>query len=333
MRTIIKNLFIGLILIALGFAFYWFKLRKPSIDEEFKIYGNVEVREAEAAFRQSGRINEILVDEGSIVKKGDLLATLETDTFSQALSNLDAEIAVANAELTKLNSGTRAEEIALAQANVRQTEAIYRNAEEDYRRQASLLSSGSVSEKLVHGARTTRDVAKANFDAANSTLTLKRNGARREDIAVGQRRVQAVQATRSRIETALEDTRLLAPIDGVISTRNKEIGALVTPANTIFSISIRSSIYVRAYVSEPMLGRAAVGTLVQLKTDSRDKTYHGRVAFVSPRAEFTPKTVETEDLRSDQVYRIRIIVTDADSALLQGMPVTVSIAPTTATVR
>ena len=127
MRGIVKNILIALVLLALGFAFYWFKLRKPSIDEEFKIYGNVEVREAEAAFRQSGRIREIMVDEGSIVKQGDLLATLDTDTFSQALTNVDAEVAVANAELTKLNSGTRAEEIALAQANVRQTEAIYRN--------------------------------------------------------------------------------------------------------------------------------------------------------------------------------------------------------------
>jgi HlyD family secretion protein len=328
MRTIVKNIFIALILVALAFGFYWFKLRDHSIEEEFKIYGNVEVREAEAAFRQSGRISEILVDEGSVVKKGDLLATIDVDTFSQALSNIDAEIAVANAELAKLNSGTRAEEIALAQANVRQAEAIYRNADDDYRRQMSLLPSGAVSEKLVHGARASRDVAKANFDAANSTLLLKRNGPRSEDITVGQRRVQAIQASRRKMETALEDTRLVAPVDGIISARSKEVGALVSPANTVFSISIRSAIYVRAYVSEPMLGRAAVGTLVQLSTDSKDKIYHGRVAFVSPRAEFTPKTVETEDLRSDQVYRIRIIVTDADSALLQGMPVTVTVAST-----
>ena len=324
MRKLLPPLLIILI-IASAFGVYWFKFRNASGKDDFKLYGNVEIREAEAAFRQSGRIKEIFVDEGSVVKQGDLLATLETDTFNQAIASANADIAVANAELSKLVDGSRPEEIALAEAGVRQAQAVLRNADEEFRRQSSLLASGSVSQKIVDNARAARDSAQANFDAARHTLALRRNGARKEDIASGRGRLQAASAGRDRLYTAREDTKLLAPIDGTIISRTKELGALITPQNTIFTISISNPIYVRAYASETQLGHLSPGTMVELKTDSSDKIYHGQVGFVSPRSEFTPKTVETEDLRSDLVYRLRIVVKDADRALLQGMPVTIEV--------
>jgi len=100
---------------------------------------------------------------------------------------------------------------------------------------------------------------------------------------------------------------------------------MVASQSTVYSLSLDAPVYVRAYVGEPDLGRIAPGTPVRVRTDASEKAYSGQVGFVSPRAEFTPKTVETTDLRTDLVYRLRIVVDDADDALRQGMPVTVEV--------
>ncbi|MDN7221285.1 efflux RND transporter periplasmic adaptor subunit, partial [Klebsiella pneumoniae] len=116
-----------------------------------------------------------------------------------------------------------------------------------------------------------------------------------------------------------------APSDGTLMTRAVEPGTMLNAGGTVLTLSLTHPVWVRAYVDEKNLGQAQPGQEVLLYTDSRpDKPYHGKIGFVSPSAEFTPKTVETPDLRTDLVYRLRIVVTDADGALRQGMPVTIS---------
>ncbi|MDL0547133.1 efflux RND transporter periplasmic adaptor subunit, partial [Yersinia pestis] len=116
----------------------------------------------------------------------------------------------------------------------------------------------------------------------------------------------------------------LAPSAGTVLTRAVEPGTILSASNTVFTVSLTDPVWVRAYVSERHLGQAIPGSEVEVFTDGRpDKPYHGKIGFVSPTAEFTPKTVETPDLRTDLVYRLRIIITDADESLRQGMPVTV----------
>ena len=126
----------------------------------------------------------------------------------------------------------------------------------------------------------------------------------------------------------LEDTDLRSPADGVILTRASEPGAILASGTTVFTLTLTQHVWIRAYVSEDEMGRAHPGDPVLIFTDSRrDQPYHGNVGFVSPTAEFTPKTVETTDLRTDLVYRLRIIVNDPDAALRQGMPVTLRFQP------
>ena len=107
-------------------------------------------------------------------------------------------------------------------------------------------------------------------------------------------------------------------------TRVREPGAMVSVGSPVYTLSLTDKVYVRAYVAEPHLGRVSPGTGVQILTDAGGRSYSGQIGFVSPRAEFTPKSVETPALRTDLVYRLRIVVTDADSGLRQGMPVSVS---------
>ena len=136
--------------------------------------------------------------------------------------------------------------------------------------------------------------------------------------------LQQTQAQLAQAELDLHDTTLIAPSDGTLMTRAVEPGSMLSAGSTVLTLSLTRPVWVRAYIDEPSLGQVQPGRELLLYTDGRpDKPYHGQIGFVSPTAEFTPKTVETPDLRTDLVYRLRIVVTDADDALRQGMPVTV----------
>ena len=291
------------------------------------LYGNVDIREVDLAFRQPGRLLRLAFDEGNPVREGQLMAELDGQPYRDALAGAEAEVQLAQAEVDKMNRGNRPQEIAQAEEAVRQAEAVSRNADTDCQRQAGLVASGSTSQRVLDGARSARDQAAAGLASARKALELKREGWRREDRTESSARLAVAMAARAQARTALADTRLLAPADAVVLSRGREPGSMVGNRDAVFTLSLRNPLYVRAYVSEQELGRIHQGTRVTVRTDSSAKAYQGQVGFVSPRAEFTPKSVETTDLRTDLVYRLRIIVSDGDAGLAQGMPVTVQVAP------
>jgi HlyD family secretion protein len=208
---------------------------------------------------------------------------------------------------------------------VREAQAAFANAERDFERQSGLLESGASSERARDAARARRDEAAARLASAEEALGLAEEGFRTEDIAAAKADLAAAEATRAQAETALGDTTLTAPADGVLIARIEEPGGMLGQGAPVFSLSLRNPIYVRAYAAEPDLGRVAPGTAVTVETDSGGR-YTGQIGFVSPRAEFTPKSVQTPELRTDLVYRVRIVVDDADEGLRQGMPVTIRVA-------
>ncbi|MER1940297.1 secretion protein HlyD [Castellaniella sp. FW104-16D08] len=317
---------LAIVAIALGAGFIW--LQRTNTDESpLRLYGNVDIREVQLAFRQPGRIAEMLFDEGDAVTHGIRLATLDDQPYRDALAAAEASVLVAQAELDKLRSGLRPQEITQAQEALKQAKAIAVNAERDYKRQSSLVASGASSRRIVDAARAARDQAAAGVASATAALSLATEGFRAEDIAAAEANLAATQAARDQAATALADTELVAPSDGTIIARVRETGSMVASQSTVYSLSLDKPVYVRAYVAEPDLGRIAPGTTVRVTSDSSDKTYRGQIGFISPRAEFTPKTVETTDLRTDLVYRLRIIIdaADSDKGLRQGMPVTIEV--------
>lgn len=303
----------------------WWLLHDRDDDGVLRLYGNVDIREVELSFRQPGRVSGMAFDEGDAVAAGDVLAQLDADPYREKLAAAQAELQAAQAELDKLHSGNRPQEIAQAQEAVSQAQAGFDEAERNFRRQNVLLESGASSQRTVDAARAARDQAAANLASAKSALSLSRDGFRSEDVAAGEARVAASEAALAQASTALADTELVAPSDGTVLARVREPGSMVASSTPLYTLSLRDPVYVRAYVSEPGLGRIVPGASVRVLTDSSDKVYHGQVGFISPRAEFTPKTVETTDLRTDLVYRLRVVVSDADEGLRQGMPVTVDI--------
>jgi membrane fusion protein YbhG len=325
MRT--RLLILLLLVAAAGAGFYGYRRLHPPAARTsgLVLLGNVDVREVELGFKVGGRIVRMAVDEGDPVKKGETIAALDERYFADDLRMARAREAVQEANLAKLEHGSRPEEIAQARANVALAAANADNRAATLRRQKMLLTTSVASRQNYDDAVAAAHQADAQLDYAKAALQLALAGPRREDIDAARAQVALEQANVSAAERALADATLQAPSDGTVLTRVREPGAIVAAGATVYTVALVKPVWVRAYVAEPDLGRVHPGMAASVRTDSSPKIYHGHVGFISPVAEFTPKNVETRELRTDLVYRLRVIVDDPDQGLRQGMPVTVTL--------
>ena len=298
------------------------------------LYGNVDIRQVQLGFRVGGRILETKVDEGDSVKAGDLIARLDPQPYKDAVAAADAQVQSLRATLQKLEAGPREAEIAQAKASLAESLADQQNAELAYERTERLRPNGAVSQASLDLATAARDMARARARSAQEALNLLEEGTRREDIDAARANLQAAEANLAASRTSLADAELRAPSDGIVLSRVREPGAIVSPSDIVYTVSLTGDVWVRAYIAEPDLGHIHPGMTVEITTDTAPgKPYTGRIGFISPVAEFTPKSVETPDLRTDLVYRLRVIVDRPDSGLRQGMPVTIRLPQDTATAR
>lgn len=320
---------IALVVVAAACAAGWYFLRGGDRRAAgLRLYGNVDIRQVELSFRVPGRIASLAVDEGDRVAPGEVLARLDAAPYQDALAKAKAERDAALANMQKYQAGYRPEDIAQARALVAQLEAQVENATHLARRRQSLLRSAAISVEESESAGFQRDALQAELAKARHALELQTRGFRAEEVAGAEAAYRSAQASVDTAMTDLADTRIVCPSGGQVLSRVREPGAMAAAGATVLVVSLDSPVWVRAYVPEPDLGRVHLGLAVAVTTDTHpDKPYRGRVGFISPVAEFTPKTVETEALRTDLVYRLRIVIDAPDQGLRQGMPVTVSAAP------
>jgi HlyD family secretion protein len=294
---------------------------------ELVLSGNIDVRQVNLSFKVAGRIDTLAVDEGDPVKAGQVVATLERRYFEDDLRLARAQRDAAAATLQRLENGSRPEEIAEARALVAERKATLARATEDLERAERVFKASSGSRQDLALAQATRDECQARLRSAEQSLRLAELGPREEDIAQARAQLQAENARVIVAERNFADSELIAPNDGFILTRAREKGAIVQPGETAFTLTLASPVWVRTYANEPDLGFVQPGMAATVTTDSApDRPYQGHVGFISPTAEFTPKTVETRELRTELVYRLRVIVDNPDGGLRQGMPVTVRLA-------
>lgn len=316
---------IAVILVLANVGAWYFGLFGNSNASELKLYGNVDIREVNLAFRTGGEIAEIGVEEGQRVRKGEVLARLDLDQLNNRLSEANAQIGVADANLLKLRNGSRPQELAQAQARDSAAQAELARAQAEYDRRKGLVESGAISRSLWDQTVAQLSRAQSAAAEAHQALSLVRQGPRKEDITAARAQLGSVQAMRDTIRTDISNAALLAPSDGVVMTRAQEPGGVVQPGQTVISLAIDRPMRLRAWIGEPDLWRVSPGMAVEVTTDGNPKTYKGTIGSISPRAEFTPRSVQTESLRADLVYAMRIIVSDPDDALRQGQPVTIRV--------
>jgi HlyD family secretion protein len=286
------------------------------------LQGNVDVRQVNLGFKVPGRIAEMRVEEGDAVVAGAVLATLDKSYFDDDLRLSRARVAAQTAVLARLQNGSRPEEIALAKAIVAEREAALTLAQETLARQAQLSVEGNSPHQRHDEATAAAGQASAALDAAKQTQQLAVIGPRTEDIDAARAQLEIEAASLLQAERRMADADLTAAGPGVILTRAREAGAIENAGETILAESIVKPVWVRTYVSEPDLGKIKPGMAVEVRSDSGG-AFFGRVGFISPVAEFTPKSVETKEMRTSLVYRLRVVVDGDPAGLLQGMPVTI----------
>lgn len=322
-KRLIPIILVVAVVVAVGF---WLNKRAHANGGTPTLYGNVDIREVTLGFRVPGRLAEVLVDEGDTVKANEVLAQLDPAPYEREFEQSIGRLKAAEARLQLVSSGYRQQEIAQAQAALKEREATLANAQRVFARQQELWTSRAVSQQDRDDAEARFREAEARVRSAREQLALLQSGFRPEEVAQAQAEVAQAVAAKASAELRIQDTVLKSPSDGTVLTRAQEPGAILAAGIPVLTVSLQKPVWVRAYVPEPLLGKFGTGTPVTLTTDSRpEKAYQGKVGFVSPRAEFTPRNVETPELRTSLVYRLRIVVAEPDEALRQGMPVTVKL--------
>lgn len=273
-----KIIALVLILLIIGTVAF-FLTRKKENPNELTLYGNIEIRQVDLSFQVGGIIEKMFKEEGDSVKKGELVAILDSRDYK---SNLEK-----------------------ATAEVEKTLALKNDSLEKFNRNAPLVEDETISKQEYDTLKNTRDKSSADYNSA--------------------------VAAKNYAQNQLDYTKIYAPDDGIVMVRVQEPGATVNKGQIVYSISKNKPVWVRAYINETDLGNIKYGQEVGVNTDTIDpktgkpRTYKGKIGFISPVAEFTPKTVQSTDLRTDLVYRIRVYIDDIDEYLRQGMPVTIKV--------
>ena len=311
-------------------AVWAWRSQRPADDpNQLTLYGNVDIRQVSLAFNASERIAELRVREGDRVRAGDVLGVLDLRTPRLRLAQTEAQIGVQDQALLRLKTGSRPEEIAQARANVAAAEA---EADLATRQVARLKATSEatagkgVSQQDLDNALARQKVALAHAEVARKALALLVQGPRKEDIAQAGKQLAVARAEQALIQRQIEESELRAPIDAVVRARLLEPGDMASPQRPVYTLAITQPKWVRAYVPEVQLGRIQPGMAATVTTDSQpERGIPARIGTISSVAEFTPKTVQTPELRTSLVYEVRFMVDDPQDQLRLGMPATVQL--------
>jgi HlyD family secretion protein len=321
MKRLIPIVILPALAVAAGEYFYPRFTEKTAPANELTLSGNIEAHESLISFKVQGRIIDLPVDEGQQIEQGVLLARLEDADFKQKVRIDQAAVGVVQSNLALELAGTREQEIKAAQQTVVDAQAALQQTKLDNNRAQILYAKDEIAAQDRDQAATALKRAEAQFQAAQQRYNEAQEGARKEDIAIARANLAQADANLglSRIDESY--TALRAPVNGVITVREAELGEVVQPGSPVVTLADLDHIWLRAYVAETDLGRIHWGQEATISTDTYPgKQYHGRISFISPDAEFTPKSVQTSEERVTLVYRIKIDIDNPRHELKPGMP-------------
>ena len=313
---------------------------EPPPDNLLRASGHVEATDVQVAPEVGGRLVELRIDEGDRVNAGDVIARIDTRDTELQVQRLRAERAGADAQLRLLAAGSRIEDIRQAQAqvdaaaaDVTAIAADLTPAELDLQRYEALLARNAGSQKQRDDAKARVEVvrereraAAERVQAARETLARLQAGARREEIDSARARVAVVDAQLASLEKSLADAQVVSPVGGIVTQKLTDAGEMVARGTPLAVVTDLDRAWANIFVPEPMVPRIALGQDATIRTDAGGTPIQGKVTYISPRAEFTPRNVQTAEERSKLVYRIKVTVDNRQGVLKQGMPVDAELA-------
>lgn len=309
------------ILLAVAAAAYVLIRRAPRSADQLKVSGTIEVTSVELSFKVGGRLNRRLVDEGQMISAGQLLANLEDNQLREERSARSADQRAARAMLADLQAGSRREEIRQGEAVLDRMRAEADRLARDAVRMEKLYQREVIPLKELEAVRAGRNASAAAVREAEERVKLLRIGPRPDAVQERRARVEAADAGLSLAETRLADSILTAPQAGLVLAKHAEPGEMLAPGSPVLTLGLMDQVWLRAYIPEGDLGRVLVGQKARVTVDSwPGRSFEGRISFISPQAEFTPKNVQTEKERVKLVYRIKITLANPRMELKPGMP-------------
>jgi HlyD family secretion protein len=309
--------------------------KEPPPSDRLRVSGHVEATETRLAPQAGGRILTLTVKEGDRVERGQTILTLDTRDVQLAINSVKAEQAAAEAQLRLVQAGSRVEDIRQAQSQVETARAEVsasrselQAAEQDLERFETLLKNNSGSRKQRDDAATRRDVSRDRVSSAESRVRTAeevssklRAGARREEVDAARARVATVTAQIAPLEKSIDDATLTSPVAGLVTEKLVEVGEMIAPRGPAIVVVDLDHAWADVFVPEPTVPQIKIGQPATVFTDAGGAGIAGTITYISPKAEFTPRNVQTAEERSKLVYRVRISVDNKDGVLKQGMPV------------
>lgn len=326
-----KVIAIVLVILALVIISFWvWKYNnKNQKDNDLTLYGNVDIRQVSLAFEQSGRIEKLLVQEGDKVKAGQVLATLNTNSLEIQAKQAQAQLKAQQEAIVKQQVGARPEEISQAKAQLASTQADLDKASKNLQRLQILVNSTdgrAISQQELDYAKSNQHSAEAAVRERQANLELIIKGARQEDREATKAQYDATKANLDLINYNLSQAELKSPVNAVVRARLQEVGDMTTAQKAVYTLALTDPKWVRVYANEKDLSSIHMGGTAQVIRDAYpDQSINGKIGYISSVAEFTPKTVQTDEIRTTLVYEVRVYVNDPNDQLKMGQPVTVKV--------
>jgi len=318
-----KKIIILVLLVIAGTVagIFYFKNHRTQDLNRIRVSGNIEITDVQVGFKIPGRVEERPVAEGQMIKAGHVVARLDDKDLKLEIAQRQAQVATAQSVLTELKAGSRPEEIAQAEAALQSAQADGDRARLEFQRQKRLYEREVISTREFDLAKTGFEASEARIREAKEFSILVRKGPRQEKIDQARANLDQAKQALGLAQTRFQYATLLSPISGMVLSENVEPGEYVSPGTPIISAGDLSQVYLRAYINETDLGRVKVGQKVRITTDTfPGKNYEGKISFIAPQAEFTPKNIQTQKERVKLVYRIKVEIPNPNMELKPGMP-------------
>ncbi len=332
-RQVVIPLLILAVLIAGGILYAVF--RGGNDRDVIRVSGNIEATDVQLSFKIPGRLQSRQVGEGDRVEKGRLVAELDRSDEEVSVEQARSNVNYARSVLQELEKGSRTQEVEAARAELKRARAGLETAQarlelarSDLERFSRLEEQGGISFRDLEEYRTGYAVAlsaygeaDARVRAARQQLSLVEEGPRKEKIEQAASQLESAEKALKKAELYLSYTTLHAPMDAVVLSTASEAGEYLNPGTPVMTIADLEHPWLRAYVGETDLGRISLNQEVEVTTDTYPgRVYRGRISFISSEAEFTPRSVQTEEERVNLVYRIKIALQNPNQELKPGMP-------------
>ncbi|MFI8125310.1 HlyD family efflux transporter periplasmic adaptor subunit [Acinetobacter sp. ABJ-A23_2] len=327
-KKVIAVVLVVIAVVIIGFG-AWKYNNKNQKDNLLTLYGNVDIRQVSLAFEQSGRIEKLLVQEGDKVKAGQVLAALNTNALHIQAKQAQAQLKAQQEAIVKQDVGARPEEISQAKAQLASAQAELDKTNKNLQRLQILVSSTdgrAISQQELDYAKSNKDSAEAAVRERQANLELIIKGARKEDREATKAQYEVTKANLDLINYNLTQAELKSPVNAVVRARLQEVGDMTTAQKAVYTLALTDPKWIRVYVNEQDLSSIKMGGTAQVIRDSDpNQRINGKIGYISSVAEFTPKTVQTEEIRTTLVYEVRVYVNDPNDQLKMGQPVTVKV--------